>query len=281
MADFIAVLAFSAVPFAAAILFALLLPPLGAGLHLRNESLLGIALPPAGSALLALFTAVGLSGGGGEAHSHNPAAFLGIAAGLGVLVATLPPGAGPRRISLRQRALLLAAVFAIGNAALLLIMALSPQAQAHLFNVMSGEILAVGTGELVFSAVLALAMTALFVRFRGHFLAYFLDEEMLRVRARHHRVVALAFHLIAVIAVTAAVLLIGPVLCTALLILPALLTERRSTGLVRYLAAAAIVGAAGTALGFSTALWFDLPPAPTSTAGVLVAGLAFRFRLRG
>lgn len=274
-ADFAVLLSFAAVPLGAALLFALLLPPLGAGLHLRNESLLGIALPPAAAALLALFTALGVEGAG-EGHGHGWIAFTGIALGLGALVAALPPGAGPRRISLRQRALLLAAVFTLGNATLLLIMALSPRAQAHLFNVLNGELLAVGAGELLASTLVALLLAAGFTRYRGYFLAYFLDEETLRVRLRGHRLVALSFHLLSVLAVTTAVLLIGPVLCTALLILPPLLTERRARGLVPFLIAAAAVGVTGTATGFLTALLFDLPPAPTAAAGLLAVGVLYR-----
>ena len=56
MSDFFLVLAFAWIPFAGAALFALTAAPLGALLSLRDEVLLGLALPPVGAA--AIVTAV-------------------------------------------------------------------------------------------------------------------------------------------------------------------------------------------------------------------------------
>src|SRR5690606_12180842 len=150
------------------------------------------------------------------------------AVGLALLSALLPPGSGPRRVSPRARSLVLAAVFCVGNTALLLILALSPLAQARLFHSMSGEMLAVNAPALVTTVLAAVAAGALFFRYRGHVFAYLLDEEMQRVRAAAHRRTGLAVSAAAVLAITGAVLLVGPVLCAGLLLLPPLLTERRA-----------------------------------------------------
>jgi ABC-type Mn2+/Zn2+ transport system permease subunit len=266
MHDFGSLLLFSALPLATALLFALALPPLGAALHLRNESLLGIALPPAGSALLALATAFGWSGEGGVAS------FAIIAAGLAILAALLPPGSGPRRANPRVRSLVLAAVFCAGNASLLLVLALSPLAQARLFHAMNGEMLAVGSPALVATVLAALFTLLLFLRYRGFVFAYLLDEETLRVRTARHRLTGVVFMAAAVAAITGAVLLIGPILCAGLLILPPLLAERRARGLARYLVASAAIGAGGTFLGFVGALLLDWPPAPAAVAGLIIVG---------
>jgi ABC-type Mn2+/Zn2+ transport system permease subunit len=273
MTDFLAVLSFAAVPLIAALLFAVVLPPLGAALHLRNESLLGIALPPAGTALLAVAAALHDNHGQGQTLFD----FFLVACGLSILVALLPPGAGPRKTNLRTRALILAVMFSVANASLLLVMALSTHARAELLHALNGEMLAVSPGAVVATALGVVAVGLLFVRFRGHVLAYLLDEETYRVRFSGARLLGLAFPAAAVLSVTAAVLLEGPILATGLLVIPALLTERRSRGLLPYLLTSMMVGVVGTFAGFIVALVVDLPPAPTAVAGVLLVGLAWRF----
>lgn len=276
MAELLDVLPFAGLPLAAALLFAIVLPPLGAGLHQRNESLLGIALPPAGTALLALVSV--FHGDHGQAGSM--ADFLLVAAGLTVLVALLPPGAGPRKVNLRTRALLLAALFSVANAALLLVLAVSTHARAELLHALNGEMLAVSSGAVAAVAAGTLVVVLLFARFRGHVLAWLLDEEAYRIRLEGARIMAIAFPAVAVLAVTAAVLLEGPVLATGLLVLPPLLAERPARGLVPYLWSSTLIGIAGTLCGFLVALAADLPPAPAAVAGVLAAGIAWRIRAR-
>ena len=272
MHDFLAVLPFAAVPLLAALLFAVVLPPLGAGLHLRNESLLGIALPPAGTALLALAAALH----GNHGQGQGLVDFLIVAGGLASVLWLLPPGAGPRKTNLRTRSLMLAALFSVSNAVLLLVLALSTHARAELMHSLNGEMLAVTTGAVAATAVGVLAACLLFARFRGHVLAYLLDEETYRIRFGGARVMALVFPAAAVLAVTAAVLLEGPILATGLLVLPPLLAERRARGLTSYLLSSMGIGLAGVLCGFLAALAADLPPAPAAVAGVLAVGLAWR-----
>lgn len=273
MTDFLAVLPFAAVPLIAALLFAIVLPPLGAGLHLRNESLLGIALPPAGTALLALASALHDDHGQGQTVVD----FLIVAGGLALVLALLPPGAGPRKANLRSRSLMLAALFSVANAALLLVLAVSTHARAELLHALNGEMLAVNTGAVIAAGVGVALMALLFVIFRGHVLAYLLDEETYRIRVRGARFMALAFPALAVVAVTGAVLLEGPILATGLLVLPPLLAERRARGLVPYLWSSMGIGVVGTLGGFLAALAADLPPAPAAVAGVLAVGLVWRW----
>lgn len=276
MSDFLAVLPFAAVPLLAALVFAIVLPPLGAALHLRNESLLGIALPPAGTALLALASALHDDHGQGQGFVD----FLIVAGGLAAVLALLPPGAGPRKTNLRTRALMLAALFSVANASLLLVLAVSTHARAELLHSLNGEMLAVKTGAVIAAAAGVAVACLLFWRYRGHVLAYLLDEETYRIRVSGARLMALVFPAAAVVAVTGAVLLEGPILATGLLVLPPLLAERRARGLMSYLRASVGIGVVGVLCGFLVALAADLPPAPASVAGVLLVGLAWRWSAR-
>jgi len=272
MTDFLAVLSFAAVPFIASLLFAVVLPPLGAGLHLRNESLLGIALPPVGTALLALASAFHDDHGQGQGFFD----FVLVVAGLALLTAFLPPGAGPRKTNLRSRSLLLAALFCIANAAVLLVMALSTHARAELLHALNGEMLAVSPTAVWATAVGVAGAGLVFFRFRGHVVAYILDEETYSIRTPGARLMSLVFPAVAVVLVAAAVLMEGPILASGLLLLPPLLAERPARGVMSYLGASMGVGLVGTTGGFLAALAADLPPAPTAVAGVLLVGVLWR-----
>jgi ABC-type Mn2+/Zn2+ transport system permease subunit len=176
MAEFLSVLSFSMVPLVMLLLFSIITPPLGATLSLRNEILLGIALPPMGSAIIAAAIVAGV-------QSESTIALYGITALLlFLLMIVLPLGAAQGRISLRRRELVLAGLFCIGNAVTMLLMGISPLAEAHFRSLLQGELLAVSMAQLwAVAAACGLLLFAL-VRFRGALYAYALDEEGLFIR---------------------------------------------------------------------------------------------------
>lgn len=275
MADFLSALSFSAVPMAVALVFALLAPPLGATLYLRHEVLLGIALPPAGSAVIALAVAFGMDEG------NRLGIFLATVTALFLLVLALPLAAGLRRVSLRRREIVLAAALCLGNAATFAVMALSPRAESHLKHLLAGELMAAGGRELWAVGAGALALAVLGWRFRGVLFAFSLDEEHFRLQARGYHATRIAYRLAATLVVTAALMLAGPVLCAALLILPALFAEGKATGMERYCLAAALIGILGTGAGFLGGIAADLPPAAAAAFGVAAAGILWRLAVRG
>lgn len=266
MADLWNTLSFSAVPMAVALLFALLAPPLGATLYLRHEVLLGIALPPAGSAAIALFVALGVD------EEDRLLLFALTVTFLFLLTLALPLAAGLRRISLRRREIVLAAVLCLGNALVLSVMALSPRAESHLRHLLAGELMAAGARELWAVGGGALILGALAWRFRGVLFAFSLDEEHFRLQGRHYYAAKMAYRLLAALLVTAALMLAGPVLCAGLLVLPALFAERRVAGMEAYCLACAFIGVAGTLLGFLGGIAADLPPAPSAAFGMALIG---------
>jgi ABC-type Mn2+/Zn2+ transport system permease subunit len=253
-----------------ALVFALLAPPLGATLYLRHEVLLGIALPPAGSAVIALAVAAGMDG------ESRLGIFLVTVLALFLITLALPLSGGARQASLRRRGILLAALLCLGNAATVAAMALSPRAESHLRHLLAGELMAAGRGDLLAVGAGALVLLALGFRWRGALIALALDEEHFRAQGGGYQAARIAYRLLGVLVVASVLMLAGPVLCAALLVLPALFAERAVAGIGRYLLATALLGAAGTAAGFLAGVAADLPPAPSAAFGLVVAGLAFR-----
>jgi ABC-type Mn2+/Zn2+ transport system permease subunit len=270
MADLLAALSFSAVPLSVALVFALVAPPLGATLYLRHEVLLGIALPPAGSAVIALAVASGMD------EENRLGIFMVTVTALFLLALALPLSAGLRRLALRRREIVLAAVLCLGNAVTLAVMALSPRAEGHLRHLLAGEIMAAGSGELWAVAGGAAALLALAWRFRGVLVALSLDEEHFRLGGRGYQASRLAYRFAATAVVTASLMLAGPVLTAALLVLPALFAEGRVTGMERFLAATSLLGVLGAAAGFVGGIAADLPPAPAAALGIAGVGIIFR-----
>jgi zinc/manganese transport system permease protein len=166
-----------------------------------------------------------------------------------------------RRAAHYQEALI-GVLFVLAASAGILMLASNPHGGEHLKDLLSGQILWVGTRELVaLAAVSALLLAAIalgWTRRLGRF----------------------GFYGAFAVAVTASVQLVGVYLVFTSLIVPALATVR-ATGRGRLLAAYA-VGVAGYAAGLVLSALFDLPSGPTIVCTLAaVALLSSRMRSSG
>ncbi|MFH1761598.1 MAG: metal ABC transporter permease [bacterium] len=271
MDNFLMVLSFSWLPFCTALLFSITTPPLGASLYLRNEVLLGLALPPVGSASVALAVLLGVP------PESNGTLYLVAFITIFAVFMLLPLGTGKERVSLRRREIVLAAAFVLGNALTMLFMALSTNAEAHLKHLLNGELLAIGTIEFITTLIVTIIGISLGFYFRGMLIAFSLDEEALSIKSNHHQRIKIFYRLGAALVVTLGIILVGPILCTALLILPPLLAERKSTGIENYTFITVLIGFFGTAAGFICSIILDLPPSYIAVCGMVVIGVLIMF----
>ncbi|MBN1984494.1 MAG: metal ABC transporter permease [Chitinivibrionales bacterium] len=269
MHNFLTTLSFSLIPMTAASFFSLVTPPLGATLSLRNEILLGIALPQVGSAVIAAALFCGVAA--------ESTLLLTCLAGCAIFVVMLflPLNVGKQRICLRQRELILAGLFCVGSTATMLFTALSPVVEAHFRNLLQGEILAVTQTDLVIAATMSVIIIICGLRLRGFLYAYSLDEESLKIKHRTYRYVTVLYRAYATLVITGGIILIGPLLTTSLLVVPALCIERVSKGLDYFLLATILIGLSGTVSGFFAAIITDLPPAALCVSGILVIGSVY------
>ncbi len=274
MSDFLTVLHFTWIPFVGALFFSTTAAPLGALLSLRDEILLGLALPPVGAAAIVLAVMLGV-----DPESSFP---LYAAAVTAILVISLVvPGRLQQGGGTRQRAIWLVGVFLAGQAASLLMGAASPRVEAHVHDMLRGEVLTMDRVELTGFVALTLLALGLAFRFRGWLYALALDQESLLIRhgGLGRRFIVL-FRVAGALIIASGVIWVGPLLTLGFLAIPTLMWERRARGLGGLVLGVILVGVAGTLLGFSASIATDMPPVPMVVAALFVTGGAARLLRR-
>lgn len=270
MSDFLIVLMFTWIPFVGAATFALTAAPLGALLVLRDEILLGLALPPVGAAAIVFAVLLGV-----DPESSLP---LYLAAVFAILVVSLlmPRKGGRSFSSSRQRAGLLVGIFCAGEAATLIMGAASPRVEAHVHDMLRGEVLAMGQGELWGFVLLTGLALLLGFRFRGLLFALALDEEGLNIKlAGRGQSAVLVFRCISSLLIAAGVIWVGPLLTLGLLAVPALMWERGARGLASFFRGVILIGTSGVVAGFLLSIVLDMPPVPIVVGMLFLVGGIF------
>ncbi len=267
MTDFVAILAFTWIPLVGAVTFSAAAAPLGAMLSLRDEILLGLALPPVGTA--AIVTAVWA----GVPDKATWTLYLVAVAGILLVSLLLPRKNGRVGQSPRWRSAYLASVFCAGEAVTILVSATSTRVEAHMQHLLRGELLAIGLPGLIGFSALTAAVLALGYRYRGFLLALAVDEESLLIRNRTQARYALAgFRGMSAVIIAAGVIWVGPLLTIGLLAVPTMLHERHAHGLMALMGGVAVIGLASVSLGFLGSIALDLPPVPVVICALFVVG---------
>ncbi len=270
MSDFLAVLEFSWIPFAGAAIYSITAAPLGAALSLRDEILLGLALPPVGAAAIVFAVMLGV-----PPESSLPLYLAAVTAIL--LVSMLLPGRSAQGTSGRRRAALLVGVFCAGEAATLLMGAASPRVEAHVHDMLRGEVLAMSIPELSGFVILTLLALGLAFRFRGILFALSMDEEGMLVRyGSRGRQALLGFRVAGALIIASGVIWVGPLLTLGLLAVPALMLEGRSRGLASLFMGVILLALIGTTVGFLVSIALDIPPVPMVVAFLFGCGALAR-----
>ncbi len=266
MSDFLLVLQFSWVPFAGAAIYSIIAAPLGAVLSIRDEILLGLALPPVGAAAIVLAVTLGVD--------TESSLVLYLCAVMAILLVSLfLLGRGHQGTSGRRRAMLLAGVFCAGEAATLLMGAASPRVEAHVHDMLRGEVLAMSVPELYGFVILSLVALVLAFRFRGILFALALDEEGLLVRfGSQGQRALLAFRVMSALIIAAGVIWVGPLLTLGLLTVPALMFEGVARGLSSLFSGVSVLALLGTVVGFSVSILLDIPPVPVVVLMLFLTG---------
>jgi zinc/manganese transport system permease protein len=147
---------------------------------------------------------------------------------------------------------LIGSAFVVAASLAILLLAGDPHGGEHLSELLTGQILWVGSAQLLHIALLYAALLAVWVLFG-------------------ERLGRLGFYLLFALAITASVQLIGVYLVFASLILPAL-AVRRASGW-RALAAGMTIGAAAYAAGLAASALGDLPGGPAIVVALAVFAL--------
>lgn len=269
--QFMETLGFSIIPFSIALLFALIAPPLGATLAMRDESVSAIALPITGTAIVALLISMGI-------HPDQTVLLypLTVVSLIGVMT-LIHLYVQRSRSSQRLRSIILAALFVICNTIVLIVKEKSMHVASLFDNVLEGDLL-VGTPiQLILTAIMVTLFLGLGVYFRGYLYTFSIDSDLLKMQKKQYKRTMLIHRFVVATVVTGGILIIGPLLTTALLLLPGFLLERYSKGLSSFLISTMIVSFIGCVIGFLAAIHFGMTPGPIAVAGIVVISLITRY----
>ena len=174
-------------------------------------------------------------------------------------------------------ALLLSGSVAIG----VIILSLLKEFRGELHSYLFGEILAIGTQEVVLAAVLFVVVgTALFVKL-SQLTLLTAHEEMAHVCGVPVRKFNYLFVLVLTLAVAVTIRLLGIILVTALIVIPPAAARSVSCNLRQQIIASIIFGVIGSVGGTMLAYQLDVPCGPTivlACAAIFIGSLIFRRR---
>jgi ABC-type Mn2+/Zn2+ transport system permease subunit len=253
---------------------------LGVYVALRRMVLLGVALPQAGAAGIALVFLVThhVHGEGGSAHW---VALGGSLAATFAALALLVIGSRGSRTPVEWR---IGAVFAVATAGTLLTVALNPTGDLEMTSLLRGELLAISNRDLAMLAVAAALVGFVFALFRREILLVSFDAEFARTVGRNPAGYDFLLYLLLGIGISVGVMTAGPMVVFGFLVLPPLAALRLTTHLAATFLAAAAIATACSIGGFALSYHADLPAGPVYVllaAGVwLLAAVTARARRR-
>jgi ABC-type Mn2+/Zn2+ transport system permease subunit len=260
-------------------------PLAGVFLVLRRAVFLGVALPQVSSCGIAF--AFALQGWGWIPHAHDSAQERAIALGgsilftiATILVLSLLERRGRGWIEGRT-----GWVYAMAGAWSILLLVQNPFGEHGML--LRGEIIAVATADVLWTAAAFLLVAVCLVLFQKEFLLVSYDRDM--AVTLHKRVLfwdAFLFSLIGV-TISVSVMSVGPLVTFGFLLIPPLIAYpfARTTG--QFFWFSSVVGGLCALIGFAVAYRADLPVGPTDLAllGAIhllaVGGRAVAGRLRG
>ncbi len=162
------------------------------------------------------------------------------------------------RVTIRYQEPVIGIVFVLAATAVVLLLANDPHGGQHLSELLAGQILWIGWGQIFYSALVTIALLAAIFIFQGK-------------RAWFYSLFA--------VAITVSVQLVGVYLVFATLIIPALATIKLQGRRLR-LWATYLVAVAGYVLGLVGSALFDLPTGPLIVWALAMMGVVALLMLR-
>ncbi len=186
-----------------------------------------------------------------------------------------------RRASIPQEAVI-GIVYAVSAALAVLVVDRAPQGAEHIRQLLVGNILTVGAGDVGRLALLYAAIGALHAAMRRPMLEISLDPDGAAARGRAIRWWDFAFYVTFGIVVTSSVRIAGVLLVFSYLIVPAAVAALLSASVGARLAIGWAAGALVSAAGLWASFAWDLPTgaAVVATFGALMAAVAVGLGLR-
>jgi ABC-type Mn2+/Zn2+ transport system permease subunit len=246
------------------LLVGLVCPLVGMCLILRRLIFMGVALPQISSCGIAF--AFSLQAWGVLPHLHEQEHGLAF---FGSTLFTLPAilllsvlvrrGGG----SVEGR---LGTVYALAGAWSILLLVTNPLGEHGLLDMLKGEIIAVTDADLNRTLAAFGAVVLFLLLFRKEFLLVSFDREMAITLKKNVALWDALLFLLIGLAVSIAVLSVGPLVAFGFLLIPPLIAHRFARSMKQFALAASSIGVVAAFVGFCLAYRWDLPVGPTDVA---------------
>jgi ABC-type Mn2+/Zn2+ transport system permease subunit len=250
---------------AGSVLVGCICPLVGVYFVLRRMVFLGVALPQVSAAGIALaFFAHRLMIG---QHQHFMSSERWLAL-LGSLTCTLVgllilAALAQHRETVEAR---IGVTYAIAASATILLLAMDPAAEAHMVNLLKGDILATTGPSLTLMASVFGAVALLLLVFRKEFLLVSFDRDQAVIFGKHAGLWDSLLYLVIGVTISLGVMTAGPLVTFGFLVIPPLTARMITRRMLTFSLTAAGLGAMTAFAGFYCAYRFDLPLGPAEVA---------------
>ena len=254
-------------------------PLVGVYFVLRRMIFLGVALPQVSAAGIALAFLVYRILVGQHQHFIASERWLAMTGSLSCTLAGLLVLAAfaRHRETVEAR---IGTTYAIAAAATILFLALDPAAEAHMVNLLKGDILATTGPSLTLMGGVFGAIGLLLLAFRKEFLLVSFDRDLAVVFGKHAGLWDSLLYLMIGVTISLGVMTAGPMVTFGFLVIPPLTARIITRRMLTFSLTAAGLGAITAFAGFYCAYRFDLPLGPAEVA-LASLGLAIVAVTRG
>jgi ABC-type Mn2+/Zn2+ transport system permease subunit len=246
------------------LLIGLVCPLVGVYLTLRRLIFMGVALPQISSCGIAF--AFALQAWNVIPHMHTEEHSLAF---FGSLFFTLPTILVLSLLVRRGRGSVegrLGTVYVLAGAWSILLLVTNPLGEHGLLDMLKGEIIAVSNADVARTAITFGAVVFSFFLFRKEFLLVSFDREMAITLKKNVLVWDALLFLLIGLAISMAVLSVGPLVAFGFLLIPPLAAHLFARNMRQFTIGAAAIGVVAAFIGFWIAFRWDWPVGPTDVA---------------
>jgi ABC-type Mn2+/Zn2+ transport system permease subunit len=250
----------------ASVLVGLVCPLVGVYFVLRRMIFLGVALPQLAAAGIAfsllmhrMFVGPHPHGGASDAMMAR----LGATAFTlgGILLLALLERRGREFVEAR-----IGMTFAIAGALTILFLAADPWGEAHIVNLLKGELLAATETSVVFLAAVLGAVVIALIAFQKEFLLVSFDHDLAVVFGKRTTFWDALLYLLCGVTISFGVLAAGPLVTFGFLLAPPLAARQMTRRMVTFSVVSSAIGGVTAFVGFCAAYRYDMPLGPTEVA---------------
>jgi ABC-type Mn2+/Zn2+ transport system permease subunit len=173
-------------------------------------------------------------------------------------------------------------VYAIAGALTILFLAADPWGEAHIVNLLKGELLAATETSTVFLGVVLGVVVVVLLAFQKEFLLVSFDRDLAVVFGKATTVWDTMLYVLCGLTISFGVLAAGPLVTFGFLLAPPLTARLVTRRMLTFSIVSAAIGGVTAFVGFCAAYRYDMPLGPAevavSAAVLIVVGSAVRLR---